>query len=235
MLGTMRIDTTRLAASTVGLLALMTSAAAPLAAQAPADPPSAAEARYYVGPTAFLGLIPSPFDFHQRCDPEVVERADVSGLEGHIALVVGSLDFTARVAAGREMGPTIVCPDVLRLRADGVHLVDHHFGEVDGDWIQTLEVQVGWSPARARFLRGGLGGGWVRGTDAPYGAATLGVRFGDRVRVLADLGLVYSSAPFVRVREEWLDWELVRQTHVGEGRSWAPGGVLRAGIEARLP
>jgi hypothetical protein len=188
-------------------------------------------ARYHVGVSGVAGVIPSPFEW--RCDTEVVERAVLSGVEAHASVTTGRLDFTGRVISATE-SPGIACPDVLRVRADGTYLVDHHHGDVDGDWLQALELTVGFSPTRIPFLRVAAGGGWIRDADAPFGTATLGVRLGDRIRFLGDAGLHVGSTPFFRVRETWQDFELVRSEHVGQGRSWAAGMVLRAGVEARV-
>jgi hypothetical protein len=196
-----------------------------------AAPAELAVARYHAGITATLGVIPSPFDW--RCDTEVVERAMVSGVEAHASVTTGRLDFTGRVVAATEMG-TVVCPDIPRVREDGVYTVNHHHGDVDGDWLQAVEVMVGFSPARVPYLRAAAGGGWIRDADAPFGTATVGVRLGDRLRFLGDAGLHLGSTPYFRVRETWQDFELVRTDHVGQGRSWAVGPVVRVGVEARL-
>jgi hypothetical protein len=200
--------------------------ATPAAGQvAPAD-----DATYHLGVGTQLARIVSPFTW--RCDTERVEMATVAGIEAHTAVVIRRLDFTARVATSRDLGHD--CPLVLRVREDGVHIVDHHRGEIDDGWLHALELGVGLTPEGAPWLHGGVGGGWIRDTDAPYLIATLGLRLGDRIRFTTDAGLHYASAPFVRWREEWHGFELADRTYVGQGRSWTPGWLLRAGVEARL-
>jgi hypothetical protein len=195
---------------------------APVQAQAGAD-----AVRWYFGASAAAANIVSPFAW--RCDTEVAERATVAGLEGHAAVVTGRVDFAVRLSAAREL--PVDCPAVGRVRGDGLHVVDHHSGEVDGDWMHAGEVSAGFSPSRMPFLRTALGVGWVRGADAPFATTALGVRLGDRIRFLGDVAVQYSSTPYLRVEEQWRDGEVVARGEVGKGRSWAAGPVLRAGIE----
>jgi hypothetical protein len=214
-------------AALAAVLLCMTLHPAPAQAQAPgADSP-----RWQLGASIPVAHIASPFAW--RCDAEVVERATVSGVEAHASLVTGRLDLTMRLTAAAET-TSIVCPAIARVRDDGVHRVDHHFGEVEGDWLVAGEASAGFSPAVVPFLRAGIGAGWMWGADAPFATAVLGVRLGRRVRLLGDAGVHLSSTPYVRVDEEWRNHEIVARHEVGQGRSWAAGPIVRVGVETTL-
>ncbi len=217
---------------TIALAALVAMALAcpPLASPLAAQQPPPGEAWVHLGTGVSVRHLPSPFQW--RCETEEVEMTTVVGFGGHASLQVGGLDFSVSLSASRR--PTdVVCLD-LSVWTDGVHVVDRHHGEVDGDWMQAMELGLGYSPARSPFLRGSVGAGWIRGTDAPFGTATLGLRLGGRLRLLADLGAHVGSAPYVQFREEWQGGKLVRSQELRQGRNWAIGPTLHVGIEGRL-
>lgn len=233
------------------LAVLLVVAASGLAATlvAPLAPAGGVSAQSWrAGASVQTMRIPTPF-VTRGCEVRELTVENMRGLG--VAVVRASrsgVDLTLQVAhvgggvAHNFVPATGMCR---QFRSSGevgdVQTVTVYPGEVAGDWSQSAELGVGYSPPSIPF-RVGVGAGWIAGAGAPYAAAVVGIRTLTRIRLMADLGVHVSSVPYVRYEEETReclpDWSCSHfwfREEMGQGgREWTSGRHIRIGVDIPL-